>query len=154
MSYFIGSMVPDEVRAFLSSNRPEIDDVRWTKPEKYHITFEYFPDLSNEMFKAAHRTVQALSKYFPLKCELNHFSGFPSHRKARVIIALISLDNSGIQIVCENKRFNPHVTVGYARNPPVFVPQNALKLSFSFARPALYRSEKGIYTEIETVGTR
>lgn len=152
MSYFIGSMVPDAVRAFLSKNIPEIDDVRWTRPEKYHITFEYFPDLSNGMLKAAHRKVQALSKYFPLHCELDQFSGFPSHRRARVVIALVSLASSRIQTVCENKRFNPHVTVGYARNPPLFVPQNALKLSFSFARPALYRSEEGIYTEIKTAG--
>ena len=141
-------MVPDTVRAFLSSNKPEIDDVRWTKPEKYHITFEYFPHLSNEMFKAVHRKVQVLSQYFPLHCELNHFSGFPSHRNARVIIALISLANSGILTVCENKRFNPHVTVGYARSSPLFVPQTALEYSFSFVRPALFLSENGVYTEI------
>ncbi|MCY3540705.1 MAG: hypothetical protein OXH31_02180 [Gammaproteobacteria bacterium] len=148
MSYFIGAMVPTTVREFLSSNKPEIDDVRWMKPEKYHITFEYFPDLSNEIFRAAHRKVQALSKHFPLKCELNCFSGFPSRRKARVIVALISFANLEIQTVCDTKRFNPHVTVGYARNTPVFVPQNAVKLSFSFVRPVLYLSENGIYTEI------
>ena len=152
MSYFIGSMVPEGVHEFLSSNKPEIDQVRWMKPEKYHITFEYFPDLSNELFEVAHRKVQALSQYFPLQCELNRFSGFPSPRKARVIIALVSLANAEIQTVCESKRFNPHVTVGYARSPPVWVPQKALELSFSFARPALFRSEKGIYTEIEPAG--
>ena len=146
-------MVPDKAREFLSNNKPKLDNVRWTKPQKYHLTFEYFPDLSNESYGEAHIKVQALSKYFPLTCELRHFSGFPSHRKARVIVALISLDTSGIQTVCDNKRFNPHITVGYARNPPLYVPQTSIKLLFSFARPALYRSESGIYTEIEPGGT-
>lgn len=143
-------MVPTAVCDFLSSNKPEIDDVRWMKPEKYHITFEYFPDLSNEMFKNVHLKVQALSKYFPLKSELKCFSGFPTHRRARVIVALISLSSLEVQTICNNKRFNPHVTVGYARNPPVFVPQKVVKLSFSFVRPTLFLSEHGFYTEIST----
>ena len=148
MSYFIGSMVPDQVREILSNNKPDVDDVRWIKPEKYHITFEYFAELSANLIQDVHRKVRTISEYFPLQCEAKCYSGFPSYRKARVIIVSLELANFEVASVCDNKRFKPHVTVGYARKLAVFVPQNPIDHSFSFERPALFRSERGIYTEI------
>lgn len=141
-------MVPDEIRAIFSNNRPDVNDVRWVKPEKYHITFEYFVELSTELIPEVQHKVQELSEYFPLQCEAKCYSGFPSNRKARVIIVRLNLASVEIASVCNNKKFKPHVTVGYARNRAVFVPQNPLDHTFSFVRPALFRSEKGVYTEI------
>ena len=141
-------MVPEEFREIISNNKPDVDDVRWVKPGKYHITFEYFAELPIELRQEVHRKVQALSEYFPLQCEAKCYSGFPSYRKARVIIVRLELANFEVASVCDNKRFNPHVTVGYARNRAVFVPQKPLDHTFSFSRPALFRSEKGVYTEI------
>lgn len=141
-------MVPNEVREILSSNKPDIDNVRWLKPEKYHITFEYFAELPDKTIDEVQSKVIELTTYFPLQCEAQCFSGFPSNREARVIIARLALTNFQISKVCDNERFNPHVTVGYARKLPVVVPQNSLQHSFSFSRPALFRSERGIYTEI------
>ena len=150
MSYFIGSMVPDEVRKVLLNNRPDIDEVRWVIPEKYHITFEHFPDLSNELFNTVHHRVQSLTQYFPLRCEAKCFSGFPTYRKARVVITLITFVETDIYSVVDAKRFTPHVTLGYARNQKVFVPKSTVQCQFSFDHPALFRSENGIYTEIKT----
>ena len=141
-------MVPAEVRELLSNKKPDIDDVTWVKPEKYHITFEYFTDLSHESFDEVHRKVQALSTYFPLQCEAQCFSGFPLHGRARVIIARLTLANPGISTVCENKRFDPHITVGYARSRPVVVPETMLNHRFTYVRPALFQSRKGSYIEI------
>lgn len=141
-------MVPREAREILLANRPDIDDVRWVKPEKCHITFEYFADLANELIDEVHHKVVTLSKYFPLECEALRFSGFPSDRRARVIVALLSLANIDVGSVCDNRKFTPHVTVGYARTRRVFVPRTSLDLQFSFDRPALFLSEKGVYHEI------
>lgn len=148
MSYFIGSMVPAEARKLIHTNRPVIGDVRWVNSQKYHITFEYFAELSNELVDEVHLKVQTLSAFFPLQCEVKCYSGFPTNRKARVIIALLNLANTKIETVYYNKRFTPHVTVGYARSGKVYVPQTSLDLQFVFDRPAVFRSESGIYTEI------
>ena len=141
-------MVPTEARESLSNNKPDINGVRWLKPDKYHITFEYFAELSNDLLPDVRRKVQALSATFPLQCEARCFSGFPSYGKARVIVALVSLADPKIPMLCDNKRFNPHITVGYARNRAVFVPKCPLQLAFAFVRPALFRSENGVYSEI------
>ena len=143
-------MVPTEAHAILSNNKPDIAGVRWLNPEKYHITFEYFAELSHDLLPDVRRKVHTLSELFPLHCEANCFSGFPSYHTARVIIALISLAEPKIHELCDNKRFKPHVTVGYARNRVVFVPQNPLQLAFAFVRPALFRSQNGVYSEITT----
>lgn len=141
-------MVPAEARELIHLNRPVLGDVRWVNPQKYHITFEYFAELSNELVDEVRLKVQTLSAYFPLQCEVKCYSGFPTDRKARVIVALLNLTDIEIETVCHNKRFTPHVTVGYARNRKVCVPQSSLDLQFVFDRPALFRSENGIYTEL------
>ena len=141
-------MVPAEARERIHTSKPDISDVRWVYHQKYHITFEYFAELSKGSFEEAHRKVDTLSNFFPLRCEVECFSGFPSNRMARVVVALLSLANTDIGTVCDNKRFTPHVTVGYARSRRIYVPQTSLDLQFSFERPALFRSENGIYTEI------
>lgn len=141
-------MVPDEIREIFSINKPDVEDVRWVKPEKYHITFEYFAELPTELMQDVFRKVQALSEYFPLQCEAKCFSGFPSYRKARVIIVHLELASAELATVCDNRRFKPHVTLGYARNRSVSVPQSRLQHFFAFDRPALYRSQQGVYTEI------
>lgn len=140
--------MPAEARELIYTHKPDIGDVRWVNPKKYHITFEYFAELSNDSFDAVHRKVDTLSNSFPLRCEVECFSGFPSNRMARVVVALLSLANTDIGTVCDNKRFTPHVTVGYARSRRIYVPQTTLDLQFSFERPALFRSENRIYTEI------
>ncbi len=146
-------MVPAETRELLRTNSPDIDNVRWVNPQKYHITFEYFAELPDESFHEVHRKVHTLSNYFPLQCEAQCFSGFPSYRRARVIVALLKLANNDIGKVCNNKRFTPHVTVGYARSRKVCVPPTSFDLQFSFERPALFRSEKSLYTEITSNNT-
>ena len=146
-------MVPAETRELLHTNRPAIENVRWVNPEKYHLTFEYFAELPDQSFQEVHRKVDTLSKYFPLTCEVECFSGFPSNRRARVVVVLVRLANTDIGPVCDNKRFTPHVTVGYAHSRKVYVPQTSFDLQFSFERPALFRSEKGLYTEITSNNT-
>lgn len=146
-------MVPAEIGNVLCVTKPNIDNVRWLKPEKYHITFEYFAELPGKLIQEVHRKIVLLSKYFPLTCEVECFSGFPSNRRARVVVALLRLANTDIGSVCDIKRFTPHVTVGYARSRKVYVPQTSFDLQFSFERPALFRSEKGLYTEMTSNNT-
>ncbi|MDE0094400.1 MAG: hypothetical protein OXO49_07880 [Gammaproteobacteria bacterium] len=147
MSYFIGSFVPKPTADIFWKNRPLIDKVRWVKSERYHITFRYFDELNAGELSTVLDLTEKFANQFPIRCQTKMYSGFPSSQRARVIIVPLVLEEFSLPPELRTKKpFVPHVTVGYARQGRVTVPQHPVQSSFILEKPVLIHSEKGTYT--------
>ena len=150
MSFFICSFVPKPTALFLWKNRPLIDKVRWVKSERYHVTFRYFDKLeAGEVSKILELTEKFASQ-FPVRCQAEAYCGFPSSQRARVIIVPLVLEEFSLPLeLITKKLFVPHITVGYARQGRVTVPQYPMQSSFVLGKPVLVHSENGTYTLVD-----
>lgn len=151
MSYFIGSFVPKPTADIFWKNRPLIDKVRWVKPERYHITFRYFDELNAGELSTVLDLTEKFAYQFPVRCQTEAYSGFPSSQRARVIIVPLVLDEEfSLPLELSTKKlFVPHITVGYARQGRVTVPQYPVQSSFVLEKPVLVHSENGTYTLVK-----
>lgn len=113
MSYFIGSFVPKPTADIFWKNRPLIDKVRWVKPERYHITFRYFDELNAGELSTVLDLTEKFAYQFPVRCQTEAYSGFPSSQRARVIIVPLVLDEEfSLPLELSTKKlFVPHITV-------------------------------------------
>lgn len=147
MSYFIGSFVPKPTANIFWKNRPLIDKVRWVKPERYHITFRYFDELNADELSAVLALTEKFANQFPIRCQTKMYSGFPSSQRARVIVVPLVLVEFSLPSELRTKKpFVPHVTVGYARQGRVSVPQHPVQSLFILTKPVIVHSENGKYT--------
>lgn len=150
MSFFIGSFVPKQTADILWKDRPLIDKVRWVKSERYHITFRYFDKLNTGELSTILDLTDKLAYQFPVRCQAKMYGGFPSSHRARVIIVPLVLEEFSLPLELRTKKpFVPHITVGYARQGRVTVPQYPVQSSFVLEKPVLVHSKNGTYTLVK-----
>lgn len=78
------------------------------------------------------------------------YGGFPSSHRARVIIVPLVLEEFSLPLELRTKKpFVPHITVGYARQGRVTVPQYPVQSSFVLEKPVLVHSKNGTYTLVK-----
>lgn len=144
MRCFIGAFLPCNIQASIRDLRPELPGVRWTRPERFHITLKFFADLSSEEVPSTIDEVRVYSRGFPLMCSATVLDGFPSRNRARVVI--VRIDTQGcLESLIGDSSFQPHVTVGYARQRPVKVPAIPIGMDFSLDTVCLVESKQGQY---------
>lgn len=153
MSFFIGSFVPKQTADIFWKNRPLINKVRWVKSERYHVTFRYFDKLKAGELSTILKLTEKFAYQFPVRCQAEAYGGFPSSQRARVIIVPLVLDEEfSLPLELSTKKlFVPHITVGYARQGRVSVPQYPVQSSFVLENPVLVQSENGTYTLVREI---
>ncbi len=144
MRCFIGSFLPPAIQQELHSHKPGLKGVRWTKHDRYHLTFEFHADVDPECVPDLLHRVAELRKSFPVTCKASEWSGFPRPNRARVIIARIEMAKRMKSLLGVDD-FQPHVTVGYARQRYVRVPPTKLQIEFVLDEVCLVESLNGQY---------
>ncbi|MCL5261104.1 MAG: RNA 2',3'-cyclic phosphodiesterase [Gammaproteobacteria bacterium] len=129
---FFAIDIPDAIKAAIDKelqqfhNNPIYKNVKWVKPENWHITLRFLGNVSAEQLDMVKKEiVPALKpiKAFPLN--LTDLIPFPSAKKIHVLaikpesIALlmqlaIIIDRVVVncEVAPEDRAFNPHLTVG------------------------------------------
>ena len=152
MSYFIGSFIPPKIADLVWRQRPQLENVRWVKPERYHTTFRYFENIAQSRLVTVLTETEQFREHFPVCCQTTQFSGFPSAARARVIIVLLDLGEFSLPpAMRSSKEFTPHVTVGYARRGRIQLNEYPFDSAFELEAPKLVHSTGGVYTAIRSV---
>ncbi|WP_176489737.1 RNA 2',3'-cyclic phosphodiesterase [Mobilicoccus massiliensis] len=129
--------VPEDVRAhldaFLEPRRLAEDTLRWSSPERWHLTLAFMPDVSEvDLEDLQERLEAACARRRPLELRLRGGGVFGSARKARVLwanVAMPASDREELDLlavgarhaaaaagtVVEGGQFVPHLTL--ARTP-------------------------------------
>ena len=144
MRCFIGSFVPTTAGQKISELLPSLENVRWVKPERYHVTLEFIGDHPVDEIPNTLRRMTTMTKVYPIRCRATHFDGFPKASNARVVIVSIESDGQ-LESLVEDDRFQAHVTVGYVRRGRINVPRVLLNIPFTMDGINLVESKDGIY---------
>lgn len=136
---FVALEVSEDVREALFAVResladlPWARDVRWVKPENFHLTLRFLGDVSPEFCDAlAPELDRAVGAQRSFELRLRDLTAFPSTRRPRVIVARVHEDEAAIQELAsaverkvvatgaeaEPRRFRPHITLGRLRKAP------------------------------------
>ena len=126
---FVALDLPEAAQRALASLREGAFDVRWTPPERYHLTLRFLGDV-----EAADAVAGALAdvRARPFRLRLSGLGVFPSARKPRVLIARAEAEpalealhrrvEAALGLLGaepDPKPFRPHVTLArFRRNPP------------------------------------
>ena len=129
-------------------------DVRWVKPEKYHLTLKFLGNDVQERDIAGHlEQVEAWRTAFPISCNKLTLSGFPSANRARVLVLLLHSEGRLEALRPQQRSFLPHITIGYARRRKVELETFSRDIEFVLPPPCLFESKNGTY-KVLTPGAR
>jgi 2'-5' RNA ligase len=91
--------------------------------------------------------VYVISEALPISGRASILDGFPNRHRARVLI--VRIESGGIlESLVDDKQFQPHVTVGYARRVRQSVPRAAMDVEFELSDVRLVESRDGEYRTI------
>ena len=127
---------------------PGMDGVRWVRPERYHVTMEFFGDLPQKGVEEQLEQVRRLSESFPIITKSVKVSGFPRASRSRVVVTLLGSNGKFESLNPANSNFKPHITLGYARATPVRVTERLVGLELLFEDVGLYESRNGQYIQL------
>ena len=156
---FVAVWPPDDVvRELAAIPRPEVDGLRWTKPERLHITLRFLGQCGEEEATGALRQVS----FAPVTVKL----GPALKRLGRGVVMLPASGVDGLAAAVTdatshigqpppNRRFTGHMTVARFRRdpppgqwPPAGLP--AIDASFTASEMTLVRVEpSGFYVNVE-----
>jgi RNA 2',3'-cyclic 3'-phosphodiesterase len=173
MRLFTAIDLPHEVRdalaAVLNRLRP-LAKLRWTAPEKMHVTVKFVGEWPEERLNELNRALAEVPASGPIDVSVRRVGWLPNPRSARVLYAGVEASPSlaalasateralePIGIAAEDRIFRPHVTLARTRDR---VPLGALKSalrevelnSFGDYRASsffLYSSADGSYTKLQ-----
>ena len=148
MRCFIGSFLNVSNLSKVQNLVPNLDDVRWVRPERYHVTLEFFGDLLDEGVPEQLARVRSLSKSFPITTESVTVSGFPTAPRSRVVVILLGSNGKFESLYPTNPNFKPHITLGYSRAAPARVTEQFVRLELLFEDVGLYESRNGEYIQL------
>ena len=161
---FVAVWPPDDVvRELAAMPRPEVDGLRWTKPERLHLTLRFLGQCGED--EAAGSLSQV--GFAPVTVKL----GPALQRLGRGVVMLPASGVDGLaRSVTDatshigqpppNRRFTGHMTVArFRRDPPsgLWPPQDlpTFDASFTASEMALVRVEpSGAYVNVERFGPR
>jgi 2'-5' RNA ligase len=128
---FLALHLPDEIRGAMASVQSELRspgaDVRWEKPEKFHMTLKFLGETPEALIPRIIAALQETARSVtPFDIEYRDVGAFPSLTKPRVLWigvgdggpAVTALqqgledDLARIGLAKEARPFHPHVTLG------------------------------------------
>ncbi|HEU0179706.1 MAG TPA: RNA 2',3'-cyclic phosphodiesterase [Blastocatellia bacterium] len=131
MRTFIAIEIPSEIKSALAALQTELRragaDVSWTKPENMHLTLNFLGEVDERRIGEIERAcVSSAAEFQPFTLRINDTGVFPNARQPRVLWAGLSgavenvvemrrrIDERLAQIGFkrDEKRFNPHLTIG------------------------------------------
>lgn len=130
---FVAINFPEELRASLvdatAALRHAAPSVRWTPPERLHLTVKFLGEQPKESVAALAEAIAGVARrHRPMELELSAVGAFPNFRRARVVwigveaSPRLELLYHDVEIACERlgyelegRVFRPHVTVGRVR---------------------------------------
>lgn len=125
MRLFVAIDVPKDSARRIESLRDESLSVRWTPPERFHLTLRFIGDVSEETASAVERALAGIEPSGPTTIEPLGVDVFPSRRNPRVLVlrvrpvpALTQLQadiETAVQeagLDAETRAFSPHITLG------------------------------------------
>lgn len=157
---FIALPLPDEVkdvlRQAIAAMRGRID-ARWVRPEAMHLTLKFLGDIEEAEVQPIGEGLDAVFARYPrLRFVLDGLGAFPGPRRARVIWAGLSGDESRVidlaaavdrltarhGIPAEGRPFQAHITLGRLKTPTMVDLGIAIpRTEFTVAEGRFYRSE-------------
>jgi len=141
MRCFIALPLPAEARAALALAADRVraawPDLKWTRPEGYHMTLAFLGDIDGAAVECAKAAIDAASEANPFELSFEGIGGFPPHGPWRVLVGLVEDDGAAAvvhRIVNEalarheraagipplnpewpdGRSFSPHVTIARA----------------------------------------
>ena len=150
MRCFIGSFLHPSHRSIVQSLVPNLDGLRWVRPERYHVTLAFLGDLQQDGLGVQLDRAKCLSKSFPIVSTTAILSGFPRASRARVVVILLGSSGKLESLELRKENFKPHITLGYARNKPVNIREKSVSLELLFEEVGLYESKDGEYIRLDT----
>ena len=108
---------------------------------------KFVDDLDPTWVPAMLEETSVISKAMPISCRATILDGFPNRRRARVVI--VRIESGGIlESLVDDRQFQPHVTVGYARRKRETVPSTSMDIAFELSDVRLVESRDGEYRTI------
>ncbi|PLX73765.1 MAG: RNA 2',3'-cyclic phosphodiesterase [Desulfuromonas sp.] len=111
--------------------KPELPSVRWSRQESMHLTLHFFGDIGDDdLEKAAAVMVSIESLFAPFPLALCGLGAFPGPNRARVFWLGVQSEHlvglysalckklSAAGFPCEQRPFQPHLTIGRSRGTP------------------------------------
>jgi 2'-5' RNA ligase len=133
-------------------------EVRWARPETYHLTLRFLGEIEAERTAPLARAVrEAVAPFAPFELRLREVVAFPSARRPQVIAATVEPEAPLVALAgaveaaalragfpADERAFRPHLTLGRVRDRrhPGLASAGPLEPSpFRVAEVVLYRSE-------------
>ena len=156
---FVALWPPDDVvRELASMPRPAVDGLRWTKPERLHVTLRFLGECDEAEAAAALRRVSfapTLVTLGPTMQRLGRSVVMIPARGVDDLAAAVTEATSHLSQPPSKRRFTGHMTVARFRrdpSPSQWPPEDLPTLDVSFTAPemALVRVEpSGAYVNVE-----
>ena len=156
---FVALWPPESVvRELAEMPRPAVDNLRWTKPERLHVTLRFLGECGEAEAEAAlSRVIFAPTRVTlgPAPERLGRHVLMIPARGADGLAAAVSAATAGIGQPPPKRRFAGHMTIGrFRREPPAdqWPPEDPPTIDTSFApsEMALVRVEpSGAYVNVE-----
>jgi 2'-5' RNA ligase len=159
---FVAFFPPPEVQRTLAAAAGLLptDAFRLTAPERVHLTLKFLGEVQPEDLIRVGSALEAIGQHGePFDAAVSGFGVFPSARRARILWAGIGQGAEGFRALSravenllepegfgrEDKPFVPHLTLGRARRPVLFDPDEATlpRLGFSVGALDLVESRQG-----------
>ena len=115
------------------------------------MTLRFIGELDASDVSNYHSELDEYARSFPLKFDSLTLSGFPSSRRARVVVLLLKSKSEINAAWALDAKFSPHITLGYARRRPVDVPEKSAKIKLAFESVGLYESTDRVYKPLRVV---
>lgn len=132
---FIALNLPPELREMIAQNSQKIlggaKDVKWTRPEGFHITLHFIGDTDSETENRIKIALQSLdNKFAVLRFKTFRIAAFPNLAKPRVIFieckqlngnssiklqSIMARNLAQIGIKTDYRPWRPHITIGRVR---------------------------------------
>jgi len=159
---FLAFRIPQEIKVYLQTvigmMARRTDGVKWVNENGQHITLKFFGEIEDERALLFQEALSGLDeRYGPFPVMLGEVGGFPTRRRARVIMVTLKkgIDNirmifndieeklSELGVEREGREFTPHITLGRRKVPAPLLEKDVAvldKKTFVLDTLALYRS--------------
>jgi 2'-5' RNA ligase len=133
---FIAIEIPDAIQTKIAQLQEELkparESISWTKAHKIHLTLKFLGEVEETLLPDIIKEVTSVcTTQTPFDFEIKNMGCFPNPRRARVV--WVGTDNPGQQLSTlakniedcliqfgfskENRKFNPHLTIGRVKSP-------------------------------------
>jgi 2'-5' RNA ligase len=147
-------------------------EVRWARPETYHLTLRFLGEIAEEQaVPLAARVAETVADLAPFELKLGALTAFPSPRRPRVVAVTVEPEAPLLALARrveaavihaglpgEERAFRPHLTLGRVRDrahPDLGAAEPIASKPFRVAEVVLFasdlRSDGAVHTPLERI---